>query len=183
MGKLIKKFRFITVDNFEKEEHYFKEMSEKGFHIEAYGFPFYKFRKGTPQSFMYQTDFQKLVGNEKDSYLQLFSDDGWEFVMEYPGVHGTWYYFRKPATGQDSTKIFTDNSSKIDLYRKVRKNWFFFFLIMTPAMLIPSLLTSYWTEFWTWSTIAVWALVALLYFKMTINLTYKIKQLTHSQTD
>jgi hypothetical protein len=52
---------------------------------------------------------------EKDDYLQLFRDSGWEYVQEMAG----WHYFRKPALPGDQMEIYTDAESKIEKYQRL----------------------------------------------------------------
>jgi Protein of unknown function (DUF2812) len=178
MGRTVKKFRPFTVDQFEKEQEYFEEMSSKGFHFENYKFPFYKFKEGEPQHYQYQIDFQNLDSENKESYLQLFKDDGWEFVMEYGGVYGTWFYFRKPKSEEQTPLIFTDTDSKIELYGKIRKNWAFYFIILFLLTMLPNFLMG--NTFVSIFTNVIWIIVAFIYAKITIRLTLKIRNLRKS---
>lgn len=175
---LVKKIRLTTVDQFDKDEPFLQAMSEKGLHFDSYRFPFYKFKRGEPTNYQYQTDFQALEEEDKPSYLKLFQDDGWELVLEYPGVYGSWYYFRKQVEGEDVPKIFTDTQSKLELYRKIRRNWLIFFLTLSPMFLfcfVIPLLTD--TKFLFGFVGILWTVVAALYAKITINLNRKIKRM------
>ena len=49
---------------------------------------------------------------EKEDYLQLFRDAGWEYVGEMSG----WHYFCQQAQPGEELEIYTDAESKISKY-------------------------------------------------------------------
>ena len=52
---------------------------------------------------------------EKENYLQLFLDSGWEYVEEMAG----WHYFRQLARPGEELEIYTDAESKIGKYQRL----------------------------------------------------------------
>ncbi|NLD16327.1 MAG: DUF2812 domain-containing protein [Tissierellia bacterium] len=117
MGKIdsITKFNFFTISDYEKEEKYLREMANKGYHLESIFFPgFYKFQKGEPKDIVYRLDFNNFKGGEKNSYIKLFEDYGWEYLLEFVG----WSYFRKDAKEAD-IEIFSDDESRLNLVNRI----------------------------------------------------------------
>ena len=107
-------FRFFGLWEDEKEEAWLGAMARQGWHLKKIGFiNRYVFEGGPPRDVAYGLDF-KPGRSDKQNYLQLFADAGWEHVLEY----GSWQYFRKETAGEDLS-IFTDNDSKTKKYQRL----------------------------------------------------------------
>lgn len=120
--------------NDEKEEAWLSEMAAQGLHLENVTLPGrYHFKKGEPANYIYRLDYQSLKTKDKDSYLQLFSDAGWENV----GEMGGWMYFRYLVKNGIAPEIYSDLDSKIGKYQRVMT----FLAILLPMMvvLLPSI--------------------------------------------
>lgn len=99
----------------EKEENWLRDMANQGFHlVKLNNFGQYFFRTGEPVDTVYRLDYQSGSKKEKDAYLQLFKDSGWEYV----GTQSGWQYFRKTVTSGEPDEIFTDTTSKIEKYQR-----------------------------------------------------------------
>ncbi|MBN1438207.1 MAG: DUF2812 domain-containing protein [Anaerolineales bacterium] len=102
-------------------------MSREGWHLAEFGFPGgYGFRKGEPKRYAYRMDFQTSAMKDREAYLQLFRDAGWEHV----GHLSAWEYFRKESHPGEEPEIFTDPESKIQKNRRVMRWLLFFFPIL-----------------------------------------------------
>jgi hypothetical protein len=156
----------------EQEEKWLEEMSERGFHLVKPGtFGRYAFRKGEPKRCVYRLDFL-ANSQQKEDYLQLFADAGWEYVGEF----GSWQYFRKPAGDQENVEIFTDVTSKIEKYQRV----LLFLVILTPVYLMPIYFRAIldWSPHWLMFAIfVVWFVVLCLDIFAMIRLIQRISQL------
>lgn len=123
-----KQFKWFSIFEYEKEEKYLREMHKSGWKfIKVTGFGTYHFEKCTPEDVVYQLDYNQEGIKNKDEYLQMFSDCGWEHLQEYAGYS----YFRKPAsemTGDEG--IFCDEESKLRMMERVLKGR------MTPLLVI-----------------------------------------------
>lgn len=125
----IRKFRWFWAWQDEKEEAWLAEMSQKGLHLESVSpFGFYHFRKGDPENYIYRLDFRSLKARERDSYLQLFEDAGWEHI----GDMGGWVYFRHIVNGTEIPDIYSDLESKIGKYQRVM----IYLVIFLPIMVV-----------------------------------------------
>jgi hypothetical protein len=112
----VTKFRWFWAWQDEKEEAWLGEMSGKGYHLAEVGFPgLYRFISEQPRHYVYRLDYQPGFKKDRDDYLQIFSDAGWEHI----GEMSAWQYFRKEAAPGEQPEIFTDNESKVTKYKRL----------------------------------------------------------------
>lgn len=125
----VSKFKWFWAWQDEKEEAWLAEMAGQGLHLESITLPgTYHFRQGKPGSFVYRLDFQALKAKDRESYLQLFEDAGWEHV----GDMGGWVYFRHPLNGSEVPEIYSDLDSKAGKYYRLMT----YLTIFLPIMVI-----------------------------------------------
>ena len=125
----IQKFKWFWAWQDEKEEAWLAEMAQQGFHLENIALPGqYTFRQGEPGNYVYRLDFQTLRSKDKDSYLQLFEDAGWEHI----GDMGGWVYFRHIVNGTEIPEIYSDLESKMGKYQRLVA----YLVIFLPIMII-----------------------------------------------
>lgn len=174
-----KEFKIFTVDNFEKEEIYLRKMALKGYHFKNYQGLKYYFKNGKPQNNYYRIDYHSPADGDREEYIQLFEDSGWEMVFSYPILDGEWVYFKKDGDQPGSTEIFTDASSKVQLFRKIKTRWLRFGVLISICILTPSLITSITLKesFSLLIVLPILAGIIFLYGKMIFNLTKKIQEL------
>jgi hypothetical protein len=121
------KFRWFWAWQGDREEAWLGSMSQAGWHLKEFGFPgVYLFRKGEPKHVVYRLDFQTSRRKDRDAYLQLFRDAGWEHL----GKMSAWEYFRKDAKAGEAPEIFTDPESQIQKYQRVLRFMAVFFPIL-----------------------------------------------------
>lgn len=111
--KQIKKV--YDLSEFEEEASWLSEMHEQGWKLAKIKGTRYLYEACEPGTWIYQMDCQdKTV--EKTTYLKLFEEYGWEFVLE----HGGWFYFRKKAeVAGDDVSLFSDKDSKIAMCERI----------------------------------------------------------------
>ena len=99
-----------------EEEAWLREMTHQGLHLLRIAMPgVYAFRRGEPQDVVYRQDVQTPEQAERGVYLQLLQDAGWEYVTESGGL----YYFRKAVEDGVEPELFTDNESRIEMYKRL----------------------------------------------------------------
>ena len=132
-----KQFKYFTIFEYEKEEKYLREMHKDGWKfVKVTGFGRYHFEKCTPEDVVYQLDYNQDGIKNKDEYLQMFSDCGWEHLQEYAGYS----YFRKPASEmQDDEGIFCDEESKLRMMERVLRGRMTPLVIIFFCFLLPQL--------------------------------------------
>lgn len=170
--KLETRSKWFWAWNDEKEEAWLSEMAKQGLHLEGIPFPGnYQFRKGDPADYIYRLDYQSLTTKDKDSYLQLFSDAGWENV----GEMGGWMYFRYAVTNGDTPEIFSDRESKIGKYQRVM----IYLVIFLPIMILLLTNTSSVDKYGFFSVLlkGLAASLMLLYSFAMIRLFMRINEL------
>jgi len=112
----ITKFKWFWVWNDEKEEQWLREMAQQGWYFKTISFPGnFEFEQGTPKDYVFRLDYFNNLAKEKDNYLQLFQDGGWDHMGEYYG----WQYFRKEAVDGETPEIYSDNESKVNKYQRL----------------------------------------------------------------
>jgi len=126
--KMMRKFKWFWAWQDEAEEEWLREMSNKGWHLKHIGFPtIYTLESGEPVDYVYRLDYRSYWKMEKEDYLQLFRDSGWEYVEEMAG----WHYFRQRARSGEELEIYTDAESKIGKYQRLLA---FLGILMLPLM-------------------------------------------------
>lgn len=111
-------YRTFWVWDDTKEEAWLGEMSRRGYHLKSPGSFAYTFEQGPPAEMTYRLDFQSartVPKKDREEYLALFKDAGWDLAGERYG----WYYFRRPAEGDNPPEIFSDTESRISKHRRV----------------------------------------------------------------
>lgn len=112
----LRKFKWFWAWQDEKEEQWLGEMSRQGWHLRSFELPgWYSFTAGMPQNYVYRLDFQTSPQKDREQYLQLFNDAGWEYL----GQMSAWQYFRKLAEPGENPEIFTDVESKVNKYQRI----------------------------------------------------------------
>ena len=112
----VRKFKWFWAWQDEDEEAWLREMSNQGWHLTGIGFPtIYSFESGEVQDYVYRLDYRSHWKLDKEDYLQLFRDSGWEYVEHMAG----WHYFRQGAQPGEELEIYTDAESKIEKYQRL----------------------------------------------------------------
>lgn len=118
MKKTKKEFKYFTIMDYDKEAEYLQQQRKAGWKLTAIkGFGMYHFEECEPEDVVYQLDYNKEGLENKEEYIQMFCDCGWEYLMEYVGYS----YFCKPksemADGEE--EIFCDDQSRMDMVARV----------------------------------------------------------------
>jgi hypothetical protein len=154
----------------EKEEAWLSEMAREGLHLEQVGLPGrYTFRKGEPENFIYRLDYQSLHSKDKESYLQLFEDAGWEHVGDMSG----WVYFRIKSENGEVPEIYSDAKSKKGKYERIIT----YLIIILPICLFirpdaPETASPYF-----FIIEGLWVVLVLLFVTAILQLMRRIGQL------
>ncbi len=139
MEKTTKKvIKYFSIADYEKEQEYLRQMHKSGWKlVSVTGFCVYKFEKCTPEDVIYQLDYNQEGLANKDEYVKMFTDCGWEYIQDYVDFS----YFRKPAAQTDGAEeIFCDDASRMQLVERIFKGRVVPLLVLFFAMLVPGLL-------------------------------------------
>lgn len=133
--------RFFTIPEWKKEESYLREQHKNGWEfVSVHSVCLYHFKKCEPRDVVYQLDYNPESVTQKEEYVQMFRDCGWEYLQNYVGYS----YFRKPASEMNGTEeIFCDDASRLDMMKQVFKHRMtpllcIFFLIIIPQIFVQS---------------------------------------------
>ena len=130
-----KEVRYFTIFNHEDEQEYLRQNHMVGWKfVKVTGLGMYHFEKCEPEDVIYQLDYNKEGLAQKNEYVQMFSDCGWEYIQDFFGYS----YFRKSAKMMDGEEdIFNDDSSKMAMMERVYKGRLIPLLIIFCLLLIP----------------------------------------------
>ena len=112
-------FKFFTIADWQEEEGYLSLMHKKGWRLKRIGFADYHFENCAPENVTYRLDYNKASVNDKEGYLQMFKDCGWEYLFNKFGYS---YFRKKDEPGERDEEIFSDSGSKIEMMARVIKS-------------------------------------------------------------
>lgn len=133
--KTKKAWKYFSIFNHEDEEKYLRQQHKHGWKFEKVtGLGIYHFTECQPEDVVYQLDYNQESSKNKEAYLQMFSDCGWEYIQEYAGYS----YFRKAiAEMHEEEEIFSDESSRLAMLERVYKGRLLPLLVIFSACLLP----------------------------------------------
>ncbi len=140
-------FQYFTIMDYEKEQDYLRRMHRQGWrfvHVTFLGF--YHFESCAPEDVIYQLDYNPEGRAHREEYVRMFEDCGWEYVQDFVGYS----YFRKPAAlAKPDEGIFCDDSSRLDMMRRVFRGRMVpllgvFFLCLLPQLFVQYRLRNWW---------------------------------------
>ena len=170
-NRTIKKYKWFWAWQDEKEEVWLREMSNRGYHLSSIVLPgIYNFTVTKPRDYVYRLDYQPYSKRDKNEYLQLFRDAGWEHI----GEMAAWQYFRKEAVQDETPEIFTDIESKTAKYKRLIT---YLFILLLP---IWTIVIIQWTENpfeWLVGIKIFIVIVAMFLLYGVIRIAIRIKQL------
>ncbi len=77
-------FKFFTVPEWKKEERYLREQHRCGWEFVSANFICqYHFKRCEPKDVIYQLDFNPESETNRNEYIQMFSDCGWEYLQNF----------------------------------------------------------------------------------------------------
>lgn len=174
--EFVTKYKCFWAWQDEMEENWLSRNAAEGYHLDKPVFPcVYRFKIGQPADITYRLDYPVLKNRDRQSYLQLFEDAGWEHAGDMSG----WVYFRRPTPQAQKAEIYTDAESKIQKYQR---------LVVYLAALLPifMLLTPdpnkrYFGVFGP-VVFGLYVALILLWAVAIINLWRRIRELKKSQS-
>lgn len=102
---------FIT--DFNQQAQYLRNMHKQGWKLVKISWLFfYHFEKCQPEDVAYQVDFKEAKNKDRESYLRMYEDYGWEFVTSCQNF----IIFRKPAQ-LGGLELYGDRESKLEFVK------------------------------------------------------------------
>lgn len=131
--------RYFTVMQWEQEQEYLQKMHRQGWKFTGVTMlGVYHFEKCEPEDVVYQLDYNEEGMKNKEEYLQIFRDCGWEYLQDYFGYS----YFRKPvAQMAGEEKIFCDDESRRDMMKRVFRGRVIPLILLFCCVILPQLMS------------------------------------------
>ena len=133
-----KEIKWFNISQYEDEEKYLSEKYRQGWKlVKIKGFGVYYFEKCEPEDVKYQLDYNQEGMANKEEYIKMYNDMGWEYVTEFGGYS----YFKKSVAklSNEDEGIFCDDESKLDMLKRVMKGRFFPMLPVFILIILPQL--------------------------------------------
>jgi len=170
-NQLLRKYKWFWAWQDDKEEAWLRDKSQSGWHlVSARPFGEYTFISGEPLDYVYRLDYQTSNQKDRDGYLQLFTDAGWEYIDHMAG----WQYFRKLNQPGEMMDIFSDTESKVQKYQRVIA----LLVIFLPILMMIFLSTkNFPNSFFTFIISLIYIVLMTLYAFSIIKIIQRINQL------
>ncbi len=163
-----KTHKWWTIFEYEKEEDYLREMHKKGWKlVKVKGLTTHVFEKCTPEDVIYRLDFNQEGIKNRDEYVTMFNDFGWEFIEDYSGFA----YFRKPADAPETDEsIFCDDESKLDMLKNIIKGRIFPLVGIFAILVAQLFMNISWGNYYM---IALMCVLIVIYISVFALAAYK----------
>ena len=132
--KTVTKWFDITMH--EEEQEWLRSMHQQGWKLTNANWAVYTFESCAPADVVYQLDFHKEL-EDKEEYLQMFRDCGWEFITENLGYT---YFCKAVEDMAEEESIFCDHESRMGMWDRVFKGRIVTMLILFCCVIVPQLL-------------------------------------------
>ena len=172
--KTKKEFRYFTIFNHQKEEAYLRQRHKEGWRfVKVSGFGIYHFEECTPEDVVYQLDYNPQKKKQKEEYIKIFGDCGWEYIQDYVDYS----YFRKSADAmQGEEGIFNDDESRLAMMSRVYRGRMFPLVGILCACLLPQLILNIINGiYWLATLIGAIVLTYLVLFVASAISYYRFK--------
>lgn len=136
MSKKITKIRAYTIWNDEAELTWLEEMARQGYSlINVWGGIFYRFEQTEPKSVQYCHGFRQVKKGDKDNYLQLYADAGWQHAATHMGWHHYFWSDAENANVMDKETAYRETA-------RILNYMALFYLVGAGALILGSVLIS-----------------------------------------
>lgn len=134
-------FKFRVWMGSNEEEKFINKFSRRGYFLASIApfrlmppleFRIYKFKVAQEPQLIYKIDDRTFENKaDKDNYLQLMEDDGWQF-FEHNYTYNSWfqsyYWLKVRKTGDE--EIYSDNESKLEAKNRACSRVLMFAIIL-----------------------------------------------------
>jgi hypothetical protein len=113
-------------------------MHEKGWRFTHATFPgLYHFVKCEPAQVSYRLDYNPEGTQDKDKYVRMFADCGWDYICNFLGYS---YFCKAGNVGEEREEIFCDDESRLEMMRRVFRKKIVPLILLFVLTLLPQLL-------------------------------------------
>jgi hypothetical protein len=135
-------FRYFDLSEVEDEEDYLSRMHRDGWKLTKAGsFGYYQFESCKPEDVVYRMDFNPDASADRENYLQMYEDYGWECAARVSDT----FYFRKTAdaASPESNEIFSDSESRLAMMNTIIRKQLGFSIYATVSSTLVVLLMAF----------------------------------------
>lgn len=135
-------FRYFDVSEVEDEEEYLTLMHRDGWKLTKTGnFGLYRFESCKPENVVYRIDFNPAASADRENYLQMYRDYGWECVSRAEDT----FYFRKSANAASpkENEIFSDRESRLAMMQTIVRKQLGFSVYATISSTLAVILLAF----------------------------------------
>lgn len=129
---------FFVLTEYEQEEEYLRRMHGRGWRFERVTLlGRYDFSRCEPEDVVYKLDFRPLRGEDREAFLTIYRDYGWEYIQDL----NDYSYFRKPAgdAQEGDLEIFSDGESRLAALRRIFTVKMLPILVIFLCVIVPNL--------------------------------------------
>ncbi len=170
MGDDMKKYRFFWTYQHEEEEKWLNDLSKDGLHLSGKSsFLRYNFENDPGPMYVYRLDYNP-DDNQADDLIAFYKELGWDSIAKNSD---SWYYFRKAAGNDADHQLYSDSSSRIELFKRIRNRiGLSAFVLFVPLIPLYSSLKEYGHAA-DYVFLISYAVFLLFAGSITINVIYK----------
>lgn len=103
---------------YDREIDDLNKASQEGWQLEKGGCFHSVFVRDDSVRYIYQLDFRRNFEEDKERYLEVFAEQGWEYINS---TFNGWHYFRKryqEGMDEDEKNIYTDKQSLYEMQNR-----------------------------------------------------------------
>lgn len=172
--------KWFDITQYEQEGEYLRKMHQSGWKLQRVWAPgIYLFRACEPEDVVYQLDYNQEGIQNKEEYVKMFLDCGWEYLFDFVGYS----YFRKPVSRMDGEEtIFCDDRSRLEMMKRIYKGRMLPLILVFLCVLVPEL-SRQWSKFASGEVMDFWdkylgcLMVGLFVLYLVVFLRFTVKYL------
>ena len=167
--------RYFDISEFEEEQAFLTSYHADGWRLISIIFNKYTFERCENEAVSYQIDFNPNE-QQKDEYIQLFTDFGWKFIIERDGR----FYFSKSTSfsNENENKLFSDRETKAVMCQKIIKRKLQQIILLSIITMLVSCVMGLILFRYRIFPLAITAFVSLVLFVALILALYSKKYLS-----
>ena len=130
--------RFFDLTEYEAEEKWLSEMHASGWKAVKAAVPgSYTFEECSRASVVYKLAFSDRQASEQEDFHAMCRDYGWSYLFS---MNGWDYYCKEADQAEENNELFTDDSSKLEMIRRVMLRRFLPFTLIFAAVVLPNVI-------------------------------------------
>lgn len=167
----LKEHRSFFLPDYEQEEEYLRQRHREGWRLAKVTWPgTYYFERCQPEDVVYKLDFRPLRGENKEAFLSIYRDYGWEYMQ----TMNDYCYFRKSTAGMEAAdlEIFSDDESKLSMVRRILSARIIPLLVIFVLILLPQLsrlAAGVFVDGWDIALLSVYGVLFFIYIYLFVR--------------